>query len=122
MNCFGLPKNQLGLRQAAADDLGVALTLKEARADKPAIAKPESSLLEDLDAEAHSIFHSRLLGAKQKPISDLQRSAMHGAALLMQNDGLHERIDKMENEFEADLLLMENEAKLVKDKVLKKFK
>jgi phospholipase C len=122
VNCFALPKNQLGLRQAAADDVSAALTLNNARTDKPFIAKPESSLLEDLKAEAHSIFHSRFLGAKQKPISDLQRSAMHGAALLMQDGDLHERIDKLQSEFEADLLLMEHEAKLVKDKVLSKFK
>ena len=77
--------------------------------------------LYDPENEAHSIFHSRFLGAKQKPISDLQRSAMHGAALLMQEGDLHERIDRVENEFEADLLLMEHEAKLVKDKLLKKF-
>ncbi len=122
VNCFGLPKNQLGLRQAAADDVGAALTLDSARTDKPLIAKPESSLLEDLESEAHSIFHSRLLGAKQKPISDLQRSAMHGVAVFMQDDDLHARIDTIDNELEADLLLMENEAKLVKDKLLQKFK
>jgi hypothetical protein len=122
VNCFELPKGQLGLRQEKADDVSAALNLPSARTDRPFIAKPESSIVEELEAEAHSILHSRLLGAKQKPISDLQRMAMRGAAMLMQADELHERIDKIQNEFEADLLLMEHEAKLVRSKLLPKFK
>jgi phospholipase C len=121
VNCFDLPKGQLGLRQEKADDVSAALNLSSARTDWPLIAEPESSIVEELEAEAHSILHSRMLGAKQKPISDLQRTAMHGAAMLVQADELHERIDKIQNEFEADLLLMEHEAKLVKDKIFKKF-
>ena len=123
VNCFDLPKGHLGLRQAAADDVSGALTLTSARNDRPAIPKPETSKLEELKEEIHSILHSQLfLGAKQKPVSDLQRTALHGAAQFMQDDELHERIDKLPNEFGADLLLMEHEAKLVKDKLLQKFK
>jgi hypothetical protein len=40
----------------------------------------------------------------------------------MQANDLHERIDKLPNEFEADLPLREHEAKLVKDKLLQKVK
>lgn len=65
-----------------------------------------------------SIAHATLLGAKQKPISDLQRTALHGAALFTQADELHNRIEKLENELEADLLVIEHEAKLVKGKFL----
>lgn len=122
VNCFDLPKNQLGLRQAAADDVGAALRLPNARSDKPAIPKPETSKLDDLKEEVHSILHSQLfLGAKQKPVSELQKVALHGVAQFMRDEDLHERIDALPNEFEADLLLMEQEAKLVKDKLLKKF-
>ncbi len=120
VNCFDLPKGQLGLRQAAADDVGEALALPAARTDRPLIEKPESSVWEDLKAEAHTIVHSRLLGAKQKPISDLQRTAMHGAALFTNADDLHAKIDTIESELEADMLLMEHEAKLVKDKLFTK--
>ena len=123
VNCFDLPKGQLGLRQGVADDVSAALTLPTARVDRPAIPKPETPKLEELKEEVHSILHSQLfLGAKQKPVSDLQRTALHGAALFMQAGDLHERIDRLPNEFEADLLLMEHEANLVKDKLLQKFK
>jgi hypothetical protein len=82
------------------------------------IAKPTFSILEDGGAEWHSIVHSNLLGAKQKPISGLRRTALHGVALFTQADDLHHRIAKIENELEADLLLVEHEAKLVKNKSL----
>jgi phospholipase C len=122
VNCFDLPKNRLGERQAAADDVGAALTLPIARNDRPAIPKPETSKLDDLKEEVHSILHSQLfLRAKQKPISDLQKTALHGAALFMQAENLHKRIENISNEFEADLLLMEHEANLVKRELLEKF-
>ena len=122
VNRFDLPAGELGLRQEVADDVGTALTLSDARTDRPAIPKPETSMLDDLKEEVHSIFHSQLfLGAKAKPVSELQKMALHGAAQFLQADDLHDRIDKLPNEFEADLLLMEHEAKLVKDKLLAKF-
>jgi phospholipase C len=117
VNCLDLPKYKLGARQARALDVGAALTLSEARNDRPAIARPEFPVLEDVEAEFHSIIHAKLLGAKQKPVSDLQRTALHGAALFTQAGDLHGRIAKIENELEADLLLVEHEAKLVKNKI-----
>jgi ABC-type branched-subunit amino acid transport system ATPase component len=39
-------------------------------------------------------------------------------ALFTQTDDLHNLIAKIENELEADLLLVEHEAKLVKNKIL----
>jgi phospholipase C len=123
VNCFDLPRNQLGRRQVKAQDLSGALNLEQARTDHPPILKPKSSLLEDLTAEAHSIAHSiahsRLLGARQKPMSALQKHALHAAALATKAGELHDRIDKLQNELEADLLLVEHEAKWVKDKFLK---
>ena len=74
-------------------------------------------MLEDLKAEVHSIVHSKLFGAHNKPISDLQKFALHGAAIFTQAPELHGRIQNIENELQADLLFMEQEAKLVKNKI-----
>jgi len=118
INCFGLPHGQLGKRQPNALDLGGALTLSAPRTDRPPIAKPKFSFFEDIEAEWHGIVHSKLLSAKQKrPLSDLQRFALHGAAMVTGAEHLHERIDRMEYELEADMLLLEREALFVKDKV-----
>jgi phospholipase C len=118
VNCLGLPHEKLGVRQAKALDLGAALTLPEPRLDRPPIAKPQFSIFEDAGAEWHSIVHAKLLGAKQKPLTDPQRTALHGVANFTQAGDLHDRIAKIENELEADLLLAEHEAKLVKNKIL----
>lgn len=117
INRLGLPQGKLGARQPNAPDLGEAMPLANPRQDRPPIAKPTFSVIEDAAAEWHSIVHSKLLGAKQKPITDLQRTALHGVALLTQVDDLHNRIAKIENELEADLLLVEHEAKFVKNKI-----
>jgi phospholipase C len=121
VNCFDLSKQQLGRRQAVAADVGAALNLQQPRTDRPIIPKPATSLLEDLSAEAHSIAHrlahSRLLGAKQKPISDLQKHVLHAAALMTKSDDLRGRIAHLEDELQADLLLIEHEAKWVKNKI-----
>ena len=118
INSLGLPQNKLGARQPEAPDLGEAMPLANPRQDRPAIAKPTFSVIEDVAAEWHSVVHSKLLGAKQKPITDLQRTALQGVALFTQTEDLHNRIAKLENELEADLLLVEHEAKLVKNKIL----
>jgi phospholipase C len=118
VNCFDLPKGHLGMRQAKARDIGAALTLSSARTDRPAIARPQASIVGDLEAEAHSIVHSKLLQARQKPVSDLQRTALHGMAQLTEAGHLHDRIANLESELAADLLLMESEAKFVKGRIL----
>ena len=117
MNCFGLPQNKLGKRQAKALDLSSAVTLPAARQDQPPIAKPQFSLLEDVEAELHTIVHSKLLRSNQTPISDLQKTALHGIARFTQAAELHDRIANIGNELEADLFLVEQETKLVKDKI-----
>jgi phospholipase C len=118
VSCLNLPQGKLGARQAKALDVGDALRLPTPRDDRPPIAIPHFSILEDVAGEWHSIVHGKLLAAKQKPLSDLQRTALHGAALFTGACDLHERIAKIENELEADLLLVEHEAKLVKNKIL----
>jgi len=118
VNCLNLPKNKLGKRQANAFDLGAALILSDARQDHPTIAVPHVSLLEDAKAEWHFLVHSKLLRAKQKPVTDLQRHALHAMAHFMEASDLHERVSNLNNELEADLLLVEQETKLVKNKIL----
>ena len=85
VNCFDLPKQQLGRRQAVAKDISVALNLSQPRSDKPIVPKPKCTLLDDVAAEAYTIAHwmeahARLLGAKQKPVCDLQKDALRAAA------------------------------------------
>jgi hypothetical protein len=88
-------------------DIGDALPLSAPRKDRAPIAKPHFSLGEELDAEFHSIIHSKFLGNKQNPITDLQRFALHGAALFAGAPELHDRIADIDNELEADLLRAE---------------
>jgi phospholipase C len=117
VNCFGLPTGKLGARQEKARDVSAALTRAKPRDDVVALQKPTFSMFEDAESELHMLAHSRLLGAKQKPMSDLQRTALHGAALLTGRADLHDRIDNLKDELEADLLMIEHEAHAVKDKI-----
>jgi len=116
VNCFELPGGQLGNRQEKAQDLSAAVSLAAPRPNSVPIEKPHFSLIEDLKSELHQLAHSRLLGAHEKPCSDLQKHALHGVALFTQSTGLHGRIDSIKNELEAGLLLVEHEAKLVRRK------
>jgi len=118
VNCFGLPERKLGARQAIALDVGDALTLPRARNDRPPIAKPHSSILEEVGAELSSIVKAKFFGTKPKPLSDLQRTALQGTVLFTQADDLQDRIAAVKNELDADRLLVEHEAKLMKDKIL----
>jgi len=117
VNCFGLPTGKLGARQERALDVSAALTRTAPRDDDVPLQKPKFSTLDDAEAELHLLAHSRLLGAKQKPMSDLQRTALHGAALLTGRADLHDRIENLKDELEADLLMIEHEAHAVKDKI-----
>jgi phospholipase C len=117
VNCFGLPDDKLGRRQIKALDVGDALPLDTPRKDRAPISKPHFSIRDVIGAELHSIIHSKFLGSKQNPITDLQRVALHGAALFAGAPDLHDRIANIDNELEADLLRAEQEAKLVKNKI-----
>src|SRR5271168_222174 len=110
---FELPAGQLGKRQEKAPDVGAALSLTSARTDRPAIEKPAPVPFgEELETEAHAIAHKLLSLAKAKPLSELRRTALHGMAQFRGETELHERVSKLESELEADLLLMEHEAKM----------
>jgi phospholipase C len=76
VNCFGLPTERLGARQAKAPDVGEALSLSNARTDFPPIpAAPveQISLMERTMAARNAI-----LQANSKPLSDLQLSLVKG--------------------------------------------
>jgi hypothetical protein len=69
---------EMGARQTKALDLADALPLANPRQDRPPIAKPAFSIIEEQSAPN---VHAKLLGAERKPISDLQRTALQGVAL-----------------------------------------
>jgi phospholipase C len=117
VNCFGLPKGELGARQVKAPDVADALTLRVPRSDRAPIARPQIPVLADVEAELHSVVQSKLLAAQRKEISDLQKTALHGAALFTETPDLHDRIANIKNVLEADLLVAEREAALVKNKI-----
>jgi len=113
VNCFGLPKNKLGKRQAKAPDLKEALNSSRPRKDRPPIPNRHFSFLEDAEAALHSLVHAKLLRSRRRPISDLRRHALHNMAVFTNADELHPRIEDIQNDLEANLLLVEHEAKLV---------
>ncbi|HET9402336.1 MAG TPA: alkaline phosphatase family protein [Candidatus Acidoferrales bacterium] len=117
VNCFSLPRNQLGARQARAKDVSAALNSPAARTDKPEIQKPTSSVFEELKEEAHFIAHLRLVNAQKKPMSDLQRVALHGVANFAGDESLHARIEGLQTELEGGTVVAEHEAKMVKEKI-----
>jgi phospholipase C len=113
VNCFDLPNNRLGKRQAEAPDLKDALNSPRPRKDRPPIPNSQFSFVEDAEAALHSLVHTKLLRFKRRPISDLRRNALHGMAVFTQAGDLISRVEGIENELEANLLLVEHEAKLV---------
>jgi phospholipase C len=113
VNCFDLPRGELGRRQVVAQDVGEALQLTDPRQDFPTINKPQFSLRETLGAEWHALTHSKFLGARLNPVTDLERAALHGAALFTGERDLHERIGTLRTGLEADLLRAGQEAKLI---------
>jgi phospholipase C len=78
VNCFGLPTGQLGKRQSLAPDVHDALNRTVPRRDLPTIPQPAGwnpSLGTRLTASADALFD-----AKYKPLNDLQKKILIGAA------------------------------------------
>jgi phospholipase C len=116
VNCFGLPTGQLGKRQALAPDISAALNLQKARTDFPAIPQPKGwdpSFGAELKTTAEALLHAR-----GKPLSDLQKKILIGAARRVAFEpaalieGTH-----LTNSLEADAYLMKAEAELVAEKL-----
>ena len=118
VNCFGLPKQKLGKRQAAAPDVSEALTLSDPRQDLPAIPPPvaaDVSVVNRADALAASI-----LQAKAKPLSSLQIKIMVGAAKRLGLPGEQQvELAKSPTVFDADAELLKLEAELVAKRATK---
>jgi phospholipase C len=109
VNCFGLPKRQLGKRQAKAPDVSEALNLDVARQDLPPIVPPAGW---NPSLEARVVDSTRaLLHAKGKPISHLQHRILVGAAHRMKvSPGRVYEASQLDTALEGDAFLMKLEA------------
>ncbi len=115
VNCFDLPRGELGRRQTAAPDVGKALTLSEPRTDYPPVPKPPESVLQSLKEWLRIIFRLAPRGEKRKPLSSLQKTILHATARrLQQPSETHERIRQIGSAYEADTFLRNQEAELLK--------
>ena len=119
VNAFGLPAGKLGKRQAAAADVGEALSLPTARSDRPPILQPASA---DISVSRRvEALGSVLAHAKSKPLSDLQKRVLVGAAKRL---GLaaqaQQEIASARTAVEADALLLKFEAQMSVTRAKKK--
>jgi phospholipase C len=110
---FGLPQHRLGARAAAAPDLGAALTLAQPRKDKPPIPKPAASALKNVKLDA-----ARLT---PKPLTDLQRTILAGAAYKLRKMGLASAAEtadltRAETTLDAERALARHEVTLLRNK------
>lgn len=127
VNTLSLPKGHLGQRQAIAPDVSAALTLEHPRTDLPPIKQPvsEDSFPGHLLQAAGS-----LLQAKSKPLSELQKKILYGAARMIQAEdmrtdaaakaaapALQAQVASITNALEADAFLMKQEAELLARKL-----
>jgi phospholipase C len=117
VNCFDLPKGQLGKRQALAPDISAALNLQNARTDFPPIAKPKTwdeSLGMKLATPVEALLHAR-----NKPLNDLQKAILRGVARRLGKlpvDALADAAN-IQTALDADAYLMKAEAELVVKKL-----
>jgi len=113
IRCFELPSGRLRQRQEKALDLGAAVTLASPRSDRPPIAKPHYSLSDWVKDEWRSIVHAIPRDAAHNKLTDLQKTALHAAALLTGAKELSGRVEKLRNELEADRLIAGHEARFL---------
>jgi len=110
---FELPKEQLGKREAKAQDLSCALNLRQARTDHPPIAQPSMKVIHEL-ARPLSAMHQAVLAASTKPLSDFQRSILAATARrLGQPESTQAEIAQLQTALQAETFLMKQEAKLL---------
>ncbi len=112
VNCFKLPNNRLGARAEVAPDLSAAFNQKTPRKDKPPIPKPASAKFSPLKLAA---------SLKPKPLTDLQRTILEGAAYRLGKAGIAPltataELTKAETTLEADAALARHEIALLKNK------
>lgn len=116
VNCFTLPTGRLGDRQAKALDVSEALTLSSPRQDRPPIPLPgatEIGVAKRVAALGTAIVH-----ANEKPISELQKRVLRGAAKrLGLSPGEQESIQQANTNLSADTELIKLEAQLAAKRV-----
>ncbi len=116
VNCFELPTGQLGDRQKIAPDIREALNLANARTDFPPIAQPtgwDVPLGTRVVSTADALLHARA-----KPLNDLQKKILIGAArrLTLEPISVMEA-SHLTNSLDADAYLMKAEAELLAKKL-----
>jgi phospholipase C len=111
VNAFGLPAGKLGKRQAAAADVSEALSLPTARSDRPPILQPAAT---DISVSRRvEALGSILAHAKSKPLSDLQKRILVGAAKRLGISAqAQQEIASARTAVEADALLLKFEAQM----------
>jgi phospholipase C len=111
VNAFGLPPGKLGKRQAAAPDVSEALSLRSARSDRPPILQPAA---EDISVSRRAAaLGSVLTHAQSKPLSDLQKGILVGAAKRLGISAqAQQEIESARTAVEADALLLKFEAQM----------
>jgi phospholipase C len=119
VNCFGLPKGNLGKREAAAPDVSEALSLPDPRQDQPVIPRPGAA---DIGvARRAAAVGAAIVHAKSKPVSDLQKRILVGSAKRL---GLtrtqQEKIGGSNTALEADAELLKLEAQLALKRSMKR--
>lgn len=119
VNRFGLPKGKLGKRQERAPDVSEALTLPEPRQDRPAI--PLSGAGEFGVARRAEALGTAIVHANAKPISDLQKRILVGAAKrLGLSTADQEKIAATNTALGADVELVKLEAQLAAKRAVKR--
>jgi phospholipase C len=107
VNCLGLPTGRLGKRQGLAPDISEALNLNSARQDFPEIPKPagwDPSLEARMAKSPQMLLHS-----KNKPLNDLQKKILIGAARRLSATSVGEAAE-LTTHLQADSYLMKREA------------
>ena len=118
VNAFGLPPGRLGKRQAAAADVSEALNLSIPRSDRPPIlqpAAPEITVVQRVEALGTTLVH-----AQSKPLSDLQKRILVGAAKRLGISAqAQQEIAVARTAVEADALLLKYEAQMSVKRAMK---
>jgi phospholipase C len=119
VNTFDLPEGKLGQRQVEAPDVGEALPLSAPRQDLPNIPVPaaaEIGVAKRVAAVGEAILH-----AKSKPLSELQKKIMIGAAKrLGMPEDQQQNLAATSNVFDADAELVKFEAELALRRAVKR--
>ena len=109
---------KLGKRQAAAVDVGEALSLPVARSDRPPILQPAAADITVVQrAEA---LRTTLVHAQSKPLSDLQKRILIGSAKRLRiSEQAQQEIASAQTAVDADALLLKFEAQVSVKRAMK---